>query len=140
MSDRQSEFEYLQIPENEKNNVDELVSLLKKSAVELKYTIKTKVVGGVVTKKWPRKDIDIVVDIQNKNRYQKNSERVVASFKILTEITDRALRENSRFKIDHSINPHPDPQLGDPEILIHLGTVIIKSMDGVPIELLNNPI
>lgn len=139
MSEAKTEIANLLIPDKEKENIDDLTKLLNKTATELKYNITTEVVGGVLTKEWPRKDIDILVNIQNSVKYQKMSDQVGESFKILGKIVNTALRGNSRFKIDHSINPYEDPEFGNAEMIIHNGSILVVPSEGVPIELINNP-
>ena len=138
MSDRSSEFESLQIPDIEKQNIKELTGLLEKAAHELKYDIETQLIGGVIKKEWPRKDIDLLVDIRNVLPYKKKSEQVEGKFNILKTIVTKALAGNSKFKIGISISPYPDPQLDDSEILAHNGSVMIKPSEGTLIELVNN--
>lgn len=141
MSDRGTELNHLQIPEVEKQNIRNLESLLEKASKDLKYSIETHVVGGVLTKEWSRKDIDLLCTIQNvRDRFSYGTalDRAEASFKILEEITQEALVDKGQFKIEQLIKPYLDHEYENPEILAHNGSIVVRPLEGTAIEIVNN--
>lgn len=143
MSEKGLDVESLRIPAKEKENIRQLRLLLESAAKELKHQLETEVVGGVVTKEWPRKDIDMscrILDIMGETKGMGNFEIATKSLGILEEISRKALAGRSDFRIRQVVNPYQDNRYDDPNILEHNGSIVVQPRHGVSIELINNSI
>lgn len=133
----QNEFEDLDIPVEERNNIWNLFGLLKKTAKEQGLEIELEVVGGVKSKKWPRKDIDVTVTTNTNRPKGKNKlDETTAEYNEIVQLVESATK-GSFFKIKKKILPYANKEFGDLNILDHKGSVEIEPQTGTPIELIN---
>lgn len=142
MSGEGSGLDNLQIPELEKKNVKQLRTLLDKAASDLQHKIKTSVVGGTISKPWPRKDIDLlcsILDLQNIQVKGSRQERATESLGILEQILRKAIGDDEEFKIQEIVKPFPVGEFRNPNILEHYGTIVVQPINGSLIELINDP-
>ncbi|MGA3292006.1 MAG: hypothetical protein ABSC49_02545 [Candidatus Microgenomates bacterium] len=141
MSDREAEIESLSIPEKEKQNVKELMALMEKSANDLQHRIVLEIVGGAVTKEWPRKDIDLACHIVDLGDVEGEHplERSNRFFSVLEDIVHDAVEKSGGFAIVNTTHPYVDHQQGGEDIMEHNGSIIVKPIPkGTPIEVINN--
>jgi hypothetical protein len=134
------EIQNLPIPDLEKQNIKVLVDLLQNEAEHLRHKIQTEVVGGVITKEWPRKDIDLTFKILDiKGKLQGTAmERTKKSFSEMEKIVHGAVRDGT-YKIIKTTNPYLDHEFENPEIVAHDGSIVVMPLDGTLIEIINLP-
>lgn len=124
--------ENLNIPNIEKENIDRLASILYGLLGENLYL---EVVGGAVTKKWPRKDIDIVFGVDFKNgrtELEKAENSLINTISIVSEVEEVS---NGYFQMGKVQKPYRDHQYDDDDILSHSGSVELIPQSGTTIEL-----
>lgn len=129
-------IEELRIPESEKGNLKRLLSALKIAGEESGYDIKTQIVGGAVTKPWPRKDVDITIKTGKKGIGETELDRAIDEFKTLSEIAKRVTEIDKSFTISHMIEPAMDEEFDSPNILKFDGVIQIQPENGTQIELI----
>ncbi len=98
------------------------------------------VVGGILTKPLPRKDIDIIVVIESDKSWQKyenNFKYAGEKFRELVELSEQIIERNPGFSIVETLEPAIDEEFGTPSILKHDGTLKLKKEGTTPIEFLN---
>ncbi len=141
MSEKDFGLNYLEIPEQEKKNIARIRFLLDESARSMKRQLATEVVGGVIDKPWPRKDIDIACEfLDPKKEYEGLEEIVEAEMRLkdLESVVRKAVGRGSEFKIGNIIHPyHEHGYERDPARIAHTGSIEVKPKEGVPIELVN---
>lgn len=133
------------IPEADKNHLESLANNFRELMKEQGRSGSLVIVGGSITKPWPRKDIDILLlrnqsplDIPRGNRtiYK----YTLAEYEELKNIIEK-ITTNTDLKIDneHSVEPLIDEEFGSETILRHNGNIVIKSdtNKGIPIEFVN---
>ncbi len=128
----------LEIPKQELNNLAILSKGLKKIDKVTLY-----LVGGALTKPWPRKDIDVAVvyerdpngvSRENKSHYQFCSD----DYQALLETVEKFLQSNKSWSIVNTIEPERDYEFGNQDsILRHDGSVVLQPNHGTPIELVH---
>jgi len=129
--------ENLSIPESERENIRKLLDALKKAGKEMDVEIETKVVGGVLNKTWPRKDIDITFrTVGMKGKGLTELDRAIDEFKTLSKIARRATEIDNDFAIDEEKEPAMDEEFGSPNILKFDGRIRVKSKRGALVELI----
>ena len=129
--------EKLNIPENESKNIRELFSALKKAGQEKGFKVETEVVGGVLSKPWPRKDIDATFRVLGyKGKGSTGLECAKDEFKNLSETVKRATEINQDFSIVKEMEPAMDEEFGSPNILKFDGSIQIRPKTGTIIELI----
>lgn len=97
-------------------------------------------VGGILTKPLPRKDVDIAVVIENEenDKFPKTSyTEAMDQFLFLQKIVNIIILENKLFRMGKVIFPCIDEEFGSESILKHTGSIEIKPEKGTPIELAN---
>lgn len=133
------QIDLLNIPDIEKNNLRELFSLLNRYATDTNQTFDIKVVGGVIKKEWPRKDIDVIFSNKDiENTPIQYYEKVVGSYKSLEKAIDEAVLPSGRYTLGDKMFPAIDEEFGDPNILKHNGSVVVVPAHGTKIEIINN--
>jgi len=132
------EFINLLIPDQEKKNIKHLINLLERASQSLGHSLESEVVGGVTSKPWPRKDIDIVCTILDLNGKLKGTrlDRANQQLNVLINITNEAISYDNKFSVDKIIRPYEDHQFSDPEILAFGGVIRLNSRNGVQIEII----
>jgi len=129
--------ENLPIPESERGNIRKLFDALKKAGNEDGIDVETKVVGGVLNKHWPRKDIDITFQIVGKKGEGLTElDRAMDEFKTLSKIARRATEIDNDFAIDKEIEPAMDEEFDSPNILKFDGLIRVKPKRGTLMELI----
>lgn len=134
MADRS--IENLSIPENEKSNIERFFRALKKAGQESGYDVETEVVGGTLSKPWPRKDIDVIVKTGKRGEGITELERAKDEFGTLSDLVKMAVKIDIGFKIDEEIEPAMDEEFGSPGILKFNGVIRVKPEKGTLIELI----
>ena len=129
-------IEELQIPEEEKGNIKRLFSALKRAGQESGYDIETELVGGTVNKPWPRKDIDITVQIGKAGSGKTELDRARDVFGTLSEIAKRAAEIDRHFSVSKVVEPAMDEEFDSPNILKFDGVIEIQPENGTRIELI----
>jgi hypothetical protein len=98
------------------------------------------VVGGILSKQLPRKDIDIRVIFESDGREQdyKNSlEHADEKFEKLKELSTELTKYIPELKSTKMVSPTMDHEFENPSILQHEGSVTLEKPGATPIELLN---
>jgi hypothetical protein len=134
MADRS--IENLQIPEDEKGNIERLFSALKRAGQESGCDIETEVVGGTLNKPWPRKDIDVTVKTGKKVKGETELERAKDGFKTLSRIVKKATKIDKYFTVSKVIEPAMDEEFDSPDILKFDGVIQVEPKIGTRIELI----
>ena len=129
-------IEGLPIPENEKNNIKRLFGALKDAGRQSGYNVETEVVGGALSKPWPRKDIDVTVKTGKMGKGETELDRAKDEFKTLSEIAKRATEIDKNFVVREEIEPAMDEEFGSPGILKFDGVIRIQPKKGTQIELI----
>lgn len=139
MSDRVAEINRLAIPEIEIKNISKFFSAMEKASKELHKKARLEVVGGVLDKPWPRKDIDITVEIEGLNRQLRGSriDEARTELKEITELVKRASEIDGDFR-DYKVKP---PYLihefeDDPNMLEFDGSIEITPKVGTVLEVM----
>lgn len=129
-------IEELQIPEDEKGNINRLFSVLRRAGQESGYDIETEIVGGVLNKSWPRKDIDITVKTGKKGEGKTELDRAKDEFKTLSGIAKKVTEIDKYFSVSNVIEPAMDEEFDSPDILKFDGVIQIQPKKGTRIELI----
>ena len=133
-----SEIDNLQIPELEKTNLHNLFNLLMKIATKNGDKIKLDIVGGVLNKSWPRKDIDVVIKMEQENG-SSELDKAEKSFNKLVQFTHQVENDsNGFFQLGRKHPPYPSSQFDSDNINIleHNGSLEINPQLGTTIELI----
>lgn len=125
-----SEINNLPIPEEEKSNIQKLLRLIKSGD----NTVDLEVVGGVKDKKWPRKDIDITISVDN-GVGDTELERAKDKLDKIEEKVGKAI-SGSEFVVSKKTIPYIDHEFNNDNILAHEGSLEIQPKTGTPIELI----
>lgn len=126
--------EHLNIPDVEKENINLLAEIIY-GLTNGKANLE--VVGGVISKPWPRKDIDLVIKMPKETgateliRAQKSITRLEKLVGLVEEVSDGYFSRGSTRdpEIDRYV------QSGD-DILQHTGSVTVIPSSGTDIELI----
>jgi hypothetical protein len=138
MSENPISIEGLRIPDLEKDNVKNFLSTVQEAAKQLGESVKAEVVGGVLEKEWPRKDIDITFDIEgikqriNGSELQKAEQELAAIEKILRKVSEI----NSGFSVDEIRPPYRNHEMGDDDILESGGGIYVKPKVGTMMDII----
>jgi|GEM_PF-3636841 len=129
----------LTIPDTEKENVQNLKQYLEIAAKGFGHNVNINVVGGAVTKEWPRKDIDLTLSILDlKNKLKGNAlDKAEYSFLEMEKIVREVIESKSGYRIIETIKPYLDHEYEDPEIVAHNGSIVVSPRTGTPIEIIN---
>jgi len=130
-----TEFKNLEIPEQEKSNLTKFLASLREKGKEKGLDVVTEVVGGVLNKPWPRKDIDVTVRLGKKGKGDTAIERACDEFKTLSELVEETIAGGD-FKVIKKIKPAIDEEFDSPNILKFDGTIQVKPEKGAVIELI----
>ena len=130
---------FSRISTEDSKNLHKLNDEIQTIAKEKGLTVTLLVVGGVLEKSLPRKDIDLIsiFEVNNfpkRGDYKENYEYAVATFNLLEEIVGKAVALNQNMKIIETIQPSIDEEYGSPAILKHDGTIKIGVSGGTTIE------
>lgn len=102
------------------------------------------VVGGILTKPLPRRDIDILLILDRapndlgRDNFSNQLEYAKADFVIFRDIANKIAFQSPNFVVGNEIEPFVDPEYNNPNILNHDGstTLIYTNKQGTPIELI----
>lgn len=130
-----TEYKDLNIPEGEKHNLSILLNRIKETGREEGFKIETEVVGGVLNKTWPRKDIDVTIKLGKTGKGTTEIERAQDEFNALLGIA-RKVAAIGGFEIIKETEPAIDEEFDSPNILKFDGTIQIKPKNGAIIELI----
>ncbi|MFA5932547.1 MAG: hypothetical protein WCV81_05160 [Microgenomates group bacterium] len=130
------------IPEADKNHLRSLADNFQKVMKKQGRSGSLVIVGGSITKPWPRKDIDILLLRNRSPQDVPRGDRTIykytlAEYEELKNIIEK-IAANTDLKIDneHSVEPLIDEEFGSETILRHDGNIVIKSDadKGIPLE------
>ena len=126
--------EHLNIPDIEKENLNLLAEIIY-GLTDGKANLQ--VVGGAISKPWPRKDIDLVIEMQSEkgNTELIKAQKSVIRLEKLVELVEDA--SDGYFTKGQTRDPEIDRyvQSGD-NILQHTGSVAVIPQKGTNIELI----
>ncbi|KKR49615.1 MAG: hypothetical protein A3C27_03575 [Candidatus Levybacteria bacterium RIFCSPHIGHO2_02_FULL_39_36] len=126
--------------ESDQDNITTLATAFERKMKKKQQRGGMIVVGGILEKPLPRKDIDIRVVVETgktRNDYETRIAQAMDRFNILEEITSQLVSDNPDLKIAARMEPAIDEEYQSPSILKHEGTIRIERVGATPIELLN---
>ena len=133
--------EGLKIPEKDRQNLLMLYNNVNEVLHRRDILASLKVVGGVILKQWPRKDIDVTIrfyggNITQRNQFADELAYAESEFDLLVQIAEEAISALDGFGITRRNKPFVDAEYAPSrDILRHNGSVEIKT-GATPIELI----
>ncbi len=129
----------------DKDNVQTFASLLGKFMRKKGKHGALIVVGGILTKPQPRKDIDIRIVIEPDNDEHKIESfpnlynQAIENYQTAMSLVSEVITTNSSLTLAGSIMPAIDEEFQNQNILKHEGSIKLSVDKGTPIELLLTP-
>ena len=102
------------------------------------------VVGGTLTKQLPRKDIDLIVILEGERDDSKVGEKsgydlAMEQFGTLENLLREITTKTRSLAVERTQPPSIDEEYQNPNILKSDGSIILKSGNGTPIEIIRSP-
>lgn len=135
---------FSRIPEEDKRNLEALNSSLTSTVEKMGLKAHLLVVGGIINKPLPRKDIDVLVVFEEENLPKQDSFEnyylfSLEDFKKLEEVIKKIVEENQNFKIKEVHKPAIDEEFQSPALLKFGGSVKLEVAKGTQIEFIREP-
>lgn len=124
----------------DKNNILAVQKAFEEAMREKKFKGGMLVVGGILTKPLPRKDIDIKVIIESGQKaedYPNGHTFALKKFADLKDIAEALTERIPGLKISEELEPTIDEEFDNTSILKHDGTIKLEKEGTTPIEFLN---
>lgn len=140
-----SKEEYFKrIPETEARDLERIGQLMAEGMRERQLEGAMFVVGGSITKPWPRKDIDALLIFEDNNHlpklesYPTRYRYSMADFELLRGLVKEITTKDPQFEITDMIEPAIDEEFRSESILKHDGSITLKTENGTPIEIVRS--
>lgn len=120
---------FSKLPEDERKSLLILRDLYPKALEQLDIQEGgLAIVGGVIDKPWPRKDIDFIdlSQVRTNGPFRNRLEEARAQFETTKKITEIMSKIDPKFKIEEVIEPSMMEDLQNPNILKHDGKVVVR--------------
>lgn len=130
------------ITAEDEENLYLLNDLFKAAAKEEGLKVTLAVVGGILKKPLPRRDIDVLAVFENsdkfprKNTFDNSLDYSIEDFKLLRGVVDRIEKSSSGFSVSKVLPPAMDEEFGYKSILKHDGSIQLTRGIGTPIEII----
>ncbi|MGE5041755.1 MAG: hypothetical protein ACM3IJ_02525 [Candidatus Levyibacteriota bacterium] len=126
------------LPEQEQESLHKLSEVLTQALTEEGKHGVLAIVGGVHTKPWPRKDIDIAVYLEKNEPLQGSYfDRSMNSYRQLEELAEMVTAKDPSFTITERLEPEQDQEFPGMDILRRDGSIAL-SRNGTKIELIRS--
>jgi len=125
------ELKDLNIPDLEKAKLIEFMRLLTEAGAATNHDLKVKVVGGVLEKPWPRKDIDLLCTMEDMKVKFSGSEldKAILELEELRKIATELTSKHPSYKILEVKEPYMQ-HFENPDILESRGSISVKAENG----------
>lgn len=137
---------YNRLGEIDKSNITTLSTTLKYVLEQMNRTGKIMIIGGVLTKPLPRKDIDAIFVLEPHENdpvlssFPNEYEWAVEDFKLYCQIAAEIIKRTpDQFAIQEETPPAILEELQNPNILKFNGSIKIKPAKGTVIEIIREP-
>lgn len=135
---------FLRLSEQDKRNLQKLSTDFQEVAKKNNLKVHLLVVGGILEKLHPRKDIDVIVVFEQENfpkqeAYKNFHIYSLAAFKYLERVLKETVKDNPNTKIGDIVPPSIDEEFGSPAILKHDWSIKLIIRNGTPIDVIREP-
>lgn len=130
---------------DDRNNLIQLSDEFKRVMQDDKRQGALIIVGGIMNKLHPRKDIDIVLVRVRKDEclarslHESQLDFATKDFHDFKNLVTRMITSLRGVEILEEMHPAIDEEFGNPNILKNDGSITIKGTKGLPIELIRDP-
>jgi hypothetical protein len=148
IQNERSRDEFLnRLPQADRINLETLVEAFQATSQTSEFAIALVGVGGVLTKDWPRKDMDVVLILDdadaavlpNREDYPNNWEFALAEFGLIRLLVEDAT-QGAGAEIKQVILPSYFEELQDPNMIRGDGSITIQFSSGIPVEIIRSAV